>query len=46
MGGQEPSLSLGDELPELVDLLFAEPDLEAVLIGDLLLAVIADQVGI
>jgi hypothetical protein len=35
---------LGDELPELVDLLFAETDLEAVLVGDLLLAVVADRV--
>ena len=40
------ALGCGDELPELVDLLFAELDLEAVLAGDLLLAVIADRVGI
>jgi hypothetical protein len=37
---------LGDELPEFVDFLFTELDLEAVLVGDLLLAVIADRVEI
>ena len=40
------ALGLGDELPELVDLFFAELDLEAVLVRDLLLAVIADRGGI
>ena len=40
------AVGCGDELPELVDRLFAELDLEAVLVGDLLLAVIADRVGI
>jgi hypothetical protein len=39
-------LGFGNEFPKLVDLLFAELDLEAVLARDLLLAVIADRVGI
>jgi len=37
---------LGDELPELVDLLFVELDLESVLVGNLLFAVVADRGGI
>src|SRR5436305_8325421 len=45
-GSGTVALGFGDELPELVDLLFAELDLEAVLARDLLLAVIADRVGI
>jgi hypothetical protein len=39
-------LGFGNEFPKLVDLLFAELDLEAVLVRDLLLAVIADRVWI
>jgi len=38
-------LGFGNEFPKLVDLLFAEFDLEAVLVRDLLLAVIAERVG-
>ena len=38
-GSGTVALGFGNEFPKLVDLLFAELDLEAVLVRDLLLAV-------